>query len=110
MFVLLKELLPMDEHCHCGYEVEFSRDWSDTYPGRQYVACPLFEDDMTLGCTYFRWVEPEGTECQRAIIVRLHKDNEELRKEINNLKREALDKARRSEETKRILNKFKKES
>ena len=104
----MKDSLPMDEHCHCGYEVEFGRDWSDTYPGRQYVACPLFEDDMTLGCTYFRWVAPEGTESQRAIIVRLHKENEELSKEINNLKREALDKARRSEETKRILNKFKK--
>ena len=46
---------------------------------------------------------------KKDIIIRLDKENEELRNEIHNLRREAFDKARRSEETKTILKKFKKE-
>ena len=34
----------MEEHCHCGYKVEYGRDWIDFDPGRQYVTCPLFHD------------------------------------------------------------------
>ena len=99
----------MEECCHCGHEVEYGRDWSNFDPGRQYVACPLFEDEG-LGCTYFRWVDPEATKWQKDIIIKLDKENEELRTEIHNLRREAIDKARRSEETERILKKFKKQS
>ena len=50
----------MEEYCHCGHEVKYGRDWSDFYPGREYVVCPLFEDEG-LECTYFRWVDPKGT-------------------------------------------------
>ena len=95
----------MEELCHCGYEVEYGSDWSDFDPGRQYVTCPLFEDE-NLRCTYFRWVDPEGTDWQKTIIIKLDKENEKLRNEIHNLKRETMDKTHRSEETERILKKF----
>ena len=99
----------MEEHCHCGHEVEYGRDWNDFDHKRQYIACPLFQEEG-LGCTYFRWVDPEGTEWKKdIIIIRLDKENEELRNEIHNLRREPIDKARRSEETERMLKKFKKE-
>ena len=80
----------MEEYCHCGHEVEYGRDWSR----RQYVACPLFENE-DLGCTYFRWVDPEGTKWKKDIIIKLDKENEELRTEIHNLRREEIDKVSR---------------
>ena len=99
----------MEEHCRCGHEVEYGRDWSNFDPRRQYVACPLFENEG-LGCTYFRWVDPEDTKWQKDIIIKLNNDHEELRTEIYNLRREAIDKTRRSEETERILKNFNKYS
>ena len=99
----------MEEHCDCGHKVEYGRDWSVFDPGRQYVACPLFQDEG-LGCTYSRWVDLESMEWKKNIIIKLDKENEELRNELDNLRREAIDKARRSEETERILKKFKKQS
>ena len=47
---------------------------------------------------------------EKHIIIKLDKENEELRNEIDNLRREVIDKVRRSEETERILKKFKKQS
>ena len=41
----------MEEYCYCDHEVEYGHDWSDFDPSRQYVACPLFEDE-SLECTY----------------------------------------------------------
>ena len=35
----------MEEYCHYGHEVEYGPDWSDFDPGRQYIVCPLFQDD-----------------------------------------------------------------
>ena len=84
------------EHCNCDYEVEYGRDWSDFDPGRQCDACPLFHDEG-LGCTYMRWVDPEGTEWQKEVIIKLHKENEELKNEIHNMRREVIDKARWSD-------------
>ena len=43
----------MEEYCHCSHEVQYGRDWSDYDPERQYITCPLFQDEE-LGCTYFR--------------------------------------------------------
>ena len=58
----------MEELCHCGYEIEYDRDWSDFDPGRQYVAYQLFQDEE-LECTYFRWVDPEGTEWKNTSLL-----------------------------------------
>ena len=69
-----------------------------------------FFQDEGLRCTYFRWVDLEDTKWQKRIIIKLDKENEELRNEIDNLRRETINKARRSEETERILKKFKKQS
>ena len=107
LFHCISKPQSMEELCHCGHEVEHGRDLSDFDSSRQYFTCPLFQDEG-LGCTYFRWVDPEGTEWQKHIIIKLDKKNEELRDDIDNLRREAIDKARRSEETERILKNFKK--
>ena len=101
----------MEKYCHCSHEVEYDHDWSDFNPGHQYVVCPLFQDEG-LGCTYVRWVNPEGTEWQKDIIIKLDKENEELRirNEVHNLRRKAIDKAHKSEETEMILKRFNKRS
>ena len=57
----MSNLHSMEEHCHCGHEVEYGRHWSDFDPSRQYIACLLVYDEG-LGCTYFRWVDKEGTQ------------------------------------------------
>ena len=73
----------MEEYCHCGHEVEYGRNWSNFDLGRQYVVCPLFEDEG-LRCTYFRWVDPKGTKWKKDIIIKLDKENEELKNRIHN--------------------------
>jgi hypothetical protein len=99
----------IEELCDCGYEVEMNKDWSDIDPGREYVACPLYLDEG-FGCTYFRWIVPEGTKWQRDVIIRLEKEKQELKDEIFNLKRQIDDMTHRKEETERIMRKFKKQS
>ena len=99
----------IEELCDCGYEVEINTDWSDFDPGREFVACPFYLVDG-LGCTYFRWIAPEGTKWQRDLIIRLEKEKKELKDEVFNLKRQMDDMAHRKEETERIMRKFKKPS
>ena len=41
----MSKLHSMEEHCHCGHEVEYDRDWRDFDPGRQYIACPHFHNE-----------------------------------------------------------------
>ena len=58
----------MEEYCHCGHEVEYGHDWSNFDPRRQYIACPLFKDEG-LECTYFRWVDSEGTKWKKKTLL-----------------------------------------
>ena len=59
----------IEELCDCGYEVENNTDWSDFDLGCEFVACPFYLDEG-FGCTYFRWVAPEGTRWAMAILTK----------------------------------------
>ena len=60
----MSKLHLIEEHCHCGYKVEFDFNWSEFNPDRQYVARLIFQDEG-LGCTYFRWVDPERNQWEK---------------------------------------------
>ena len=93
---MLKEL-SIEEQFYCGYEVENNRDYNDFDLGREYVACPFYLDEG-FSSTYLRWVDPEGTQWKKDIIIRLDKEKEELKDEVLNLRRQIDDMAVRKEE------------
>ncbi|GJZ54698.1 putative reverse transcriptase domain-containing protein [Tanacetum coccineum] len=50
--------------CFCGHHAVTRTSWTDTNPGRRFLACPQIDGER---CIYFDWVGPPM--CQRAMMI-----------------------------------------